>query len=150
MQVRKQLGVLAYEIHRDRIWLVLVTNRTGTRWILPKGQPEATLSDKKVAMMEAYEEAGVLGDIDKKIDPVEIEVQTNRGKVRLIIYPMRIRKLTNRFPESKFRRRLLLDSEQAMRKLDKKPLKACVKKLVKKLKKHRTKGGREKESSTPA
>lgn len=139
MQLRKQLGVLAYEFHRDQVWLVLVTNRKGTRWILPKGQPEASLSGKKVAIMEAYEEAGILGEINREIAPVEVEVQTNRGRVRLIVYPMRIRKLMSKFPENKLRKRLLLDSEKALRKLDKKPLKICVKKLVKKLKKHRTK-----------
>lgn len=139
MQLRKQLGVLAYEFHRDRIWVVLITNRKGTRWILPKGQPEAALSSKKVASMEAYEEGGVLGDIDKDVNPVEVQVSTNRGKVRLTVYPMRIRKLMSRYPECKVRKRLLLDSDKALRKLDKKPLKLCVKKLVKKLKKSRKK-----------
>lgn len=139
MQLRKQLGVLAYEFHRDQIWLVLITNRKGTRWILPKGQPEAALSSKKVAMMEAYEEAGILGSIDPDIKPVDVEVITRRGKVRLVIYPMRIRKLMNKYPESKIRKRLLLDSDKALRKLDKKPLKVCVRKLVKKLKKRRRK-----------
>ncbi|MBN1379377.1 MAG: NUDIX hydrolase [Gammaproteobacteria bacterium] len=139
MRLRRQLGVLAYEFHRDQIWIVLVTNRKGTRWIFPKGQPEASLSDKKVAMMEAFEEAGILGNIDKDIAPVEGEVQTNRGKVRLIVYPMHIRKLVGKYPESKFRKRLLIDSKKALRKLDRKPLKTCIKKLVKKLKKRHRK-----------
>ncbi len=139
MRLRKQLGVLAYEYHRDRVWLVLVTNRKNTRWIFPKGQPEAALSDKKVAMMEAYEEAGILGEIDNSIKPVEVVVRTNRGKVRLIVYPMRIRKLLNKYPESKLRKRQFLDSEKALRKLDRKPLQYCVRVLVKKLKKRRKK-----------
>ncbi len=137
MRLRKQLGVLAYEFHRDHVWLVLITNRKGTRWIFPKGQPEAALSDKTVAVMEAYEEAGILGEINNSIKPAEVIVRTNRGKVRLIIYPMRIRKLLDKYPESSIRRRLLLDSEKAMRKLDRRPLKHCVKVLVKKLKKQR-------------
>ena len=144
MRLRKQLGVLAYELHRDQVWVVLITNRNGTRWILPKGQPEAALSDKRVAMMEAYEEAGVLGVIDKGIDPLEVVVWTKRGKVRLIIYPMHIRKLVNKYPESKIRKRLLIDSNKALRMLDKKPLRFCVKKLAKKINKRRKKAEKEK------
>ncbi|RUW73234.1 MULTISPECIES: NUDIX hydrolase [unclassified Mesorhizobium] len=46
--------------------VMLVTSRTTRRFIVPKGWPMKGKSGRKAAMIEAREEAGVLGDILKQ------------------------------------------------------------------------------------
>ncbi|RWC95660.1 MAG: NUDIX hydrolase [Mesorhizobium sp.] len=48
------------------IEVMLVTSRTTRRFIVPKGWPMKGKSGRKAAMIEAREEAGVLGDILKQ------------------------------------------------------------------------------------
>lgn len=45
---------------------MLVTSRETRRWIIPKGWPEKGLAPHAVAAKEAYEEAGVHGQITKE------------------------------------------------------------------------------------
>ena len=46
--------------------LLLVTSRDTGRWIIPKGWPMKRQSDHKAAAVEAKEEAGVTGSINRK------------------------------------------------------------------------------------
>jgi 8-oxo-dGTP pyrophosphatase MutT (NUDIX family) len=46
--------------------IMLVTSRTTRRWIVPKGWPIKGLKDADAAAREAYEEAGVVGTIERK------------------------------------------------------------------------------------
>lgn len=121
----KEIAAFAYRVKKGRIEFVSVTNRKGTRLILPKGQPDARLADSKVALLEAYEEAGVVAALDQRLQPLVVKLSTSRGPVRLKIYPMRIQKLLRRWPESDFRTRLLLETGAASGRLDKK-LQKCV------------------------
>ncbi len=43
--------------------MCLITSRGGGRWIIPKGWPEAKLSHAEIAAQEAWEEAGLKGEI---------------------------------------------------------------------------------------
>lgn len=45
--------------------VLLVTTRETRRWVIPKGWPSKRLSDRKAALREAEEEAGISGDIAK-------------------------------------------------------------------------------------
>src|SRR6185369_8705085 len=57
-----QIGALPYLFRGGRLHLVIVTNSSQTRWILPKGQPEPDMPRQDVAVMEAMEEAGVIAN----------------------------------------------------------------------------------------
>jgi 8-oxo-dGTP pyrophosphatase MutT (NUDIX family) len=43
--------------------ILLITSLNSKRWILPKGWPEAGMTSAQSAAREAFEEAGMLGDI---------------------------------------------------------------------------------------
>lgn len=47
--------------------VMLVTSRETRRWVLPKGWSEANLLPHELAAKEAYEEAGLIGQIDPKL-----------------------------------------------------------------------------------
>lgn len=61
---RRQYGAVPFRIGADgEISVLLVTTRGTGRWIVPKGWPIAHLRPRDVAAREAYEEAGLIGDI---------------------------------------------------------------------------------------
>lgn len=126
---RKEIAAFAYELTGKRLKLVLVTNREKTHWILPKGQPETHLSDPEVALMEAYEEGGLIGKLDKRFTHYSVQLQGTRGRVDLRVYVMRIDKLLDDWPEAGFRKRKLVDVDTALSKVDKAPLRECIEKL---------------------
>ncbi len=108
--------------------IVIVTSTTG-RWIIPKGQVEEDLTNKEVALNEAWEEAGVKGTISGKSKKFLI----NRGgRILWKIYPVKISSLADDWPEKKLRKRRLLSPEDAASKFDNPDLAQAVLKLAKK------------------
>jgi 8-oxo-dGTP pyrophosphatase MutT (NUDIX family) len=128
----REIGALPYRIRKNGIELILVTTRDGKRWILPKGQPEKRMSHPDVAKMEAYEEAGVLGAIDKD---KHAEVVLSRGvkRTRLRIYPLRSKKVLKEYPESDRRKRIIVQPDDALKMISDKSLRKCVKTLLRKV-----------------
>ena len=133
--VRKEIGAFAYQLEERpkkgrRLKVMLVSNRRQTRWILPKGQPEADLSDKRVALDEAYEEAGVIGKVDKRFARKIIQYRSSTGKVRLHLYVVRIQRTVAMWPEHSFRQRRLVDVEVALLMVRKKALRKAIRSLA--------------------
>lgn len=58
-----QIGALACRMRGGSLEVCLITSRGGGRWIIPKGWPEAKLSHAEIAAQEAWEEAGLKGEI---------------------------------------------------------------------------------------
>lgn len=62
-QSQRQVAALPYVTADGAIKVCMITSRTSGRWIIPKGWPEAGLSDASAAEHEAFEEAGLRGEI---------------------------------------------------------------------------------------
>jgi 8-oxo-dGTP pyrophosphatase MutT (NUDIX family) len=64
----EQFAALCYRIRKDRgiFEVLLVTSRESGRWVIPKGWPIAGKKPHEVAVIEAFEEAGVRGKAKKK------------------------------------------------------------------------------------
>ena len=60
---RTQYGALCWRMHRGKVEVLLITSRDTGRWVIPKGWPIAGLAPAETAAREAWEEAGVEGDI---------------------------------------------------------------------------------------
>ncbi len=118
---RTQYGAVCWRLHRGRVEVVLVTSRDTGRWIIPKGWPIAGLTPADTAAQEAWEEAGVEGEIlsdelgafgyDKALGPnqsVPCSVQ---------VFGLRVAALKDKFPEKKERRRKWFGVEKAARKV---------------------------------
>ncbi|MEJ8474525.1 NUDIX hydrolase [Roseibium algae] len=63
---RLQIGALCYRVREGDVEVLLVTSRSSRRWILPKGWPILKRRAHKTASIEAYEEAGIVGNVSKK------------------------------------------------------------------------------------
>lgn len=105
-----QLGILPYIFKDRRLHLLLITSSSGNRWILPKGRQEPDMTPHEVAIMEAVEEAGVLGTLRQDL---RIRCQMADGRF-LQLYAMKISKLLKSWPEMNVRRRRLFPLNDAL------------------------------------
>lgn len=110
-----QIGVFAIT-DKTKGKIALVTSRTGERWIFPKGHPEKGRSDKKIALEEAYEEAGLQGSLKSK--PHEFDVYYGRTK-KLRLYCMKVEKQLKDWPERKERKLKFVTIDEAEKMLSK-------------------------------
>lgn len=61
---RRQYAALPYRVVDGRPEVLLVTSRGAGRWIIPKGGAKDGVTPHDMAAREAYEEAGVRGEVD--------------------------------------------------------------------------------------
>ena len=107
---KERLGVLPFVLEgsgrKTRLKLVLVQSRDGDRWVLPKGKPKSRMSRRDLAALEAWEEAGVRGSWGKR-RPIDTTLRQAGATLPLRLYPLEVRELAKRWPESDRKRRLV-------------------------------------------
>ena len=103
--VHVQYGALPYRFtHDGALEILLLTTRRSGRWIIPKGWPIKGLRPAKSAAREAFEEAGVRGQVraksiglfayDKILDENGIRVSC---EVR--VFPLLVKRQSETWPE---------------------------------------------------
>ncbi|WP_207480083.1 NUDIX hydrolase [Arenibaculum pallidiluteum] len=60
---RRQYAALPYRLVKGHPEVLLITSRRAGRWIIPKGGAEEGVEPHDLAAREAYEEAGVRGEV---------------------------------------------------------------------------------------
>lgn len=63
----RQSSVIPYRHHESQLEVLLISSSSGKRWLVPKGIHEPGLSAQDSAAKEAFEEAGVRGDVLKEM-----------------------------------------------------------------------------------
>ncbi len=126
---KTELGALAFSRKGKRLRLILVTTKKTQRWICPKGQPEKGVDDHDVAVMEAFEEAGVTGEVMPEISR---EYVSHSGK-RIRLFPLLVEKIHKQWPEKRQRRRCVCSLRQALGLISDEGLRQCVEKLLRDL-----------------
>ena len=106
-----EIGAFPFLLKKGKLQVMIITNTSGKSWILPKGHPENSLNKPQVAELETYEEAGIKGTIvDTKLRE---EFKHEEGGV-IIIYPLRIKKILDTWPEQEKRERRLVYIKEAL------------------------------------
>lgn len=121
-----QLGIVPYTFIDRRLHLLLITSSSGSRWIFPKGRQEPDMTPHEVAVMEAVEEAGVLGTLRQDL---RTRCQMLDGR-HLQLYAMKISKLLKSWPEENVRRRRLFPLSDALEMLGDPGLTKAVRRLA--------------------
>jgi CYTH domain-containing protein/8-oxo-dGTP pyrophosphatase MutT (NUDIX family) len=104
-------GVLPFR-QGNRGWeLILVSTRRGDRWIVPKGQPEPGRKPETVALDEAREEAGITGR--RQGHPLVLPYVRETGTTNLLLFPLLVTRLADRWLESGQRERRLVPLAEA-------------------------------------
>ena len=105
----RQYAALPFAPAGDDIMVMLVTSRETRRWVLPKGWAERKLTGPEVAAKEALEEAGLIGMIaDHPIGSYSYSKRLHNGTLRpcnVDVFPMRVDRLLDDWPERKERER---------------------------------------------
>jgi 8-oxo-dGTP pyrophosphatase MutT (NUDIX family) len=80
---KKQYAALAWRFTGAGREVLLISSRDTGRWVIPKGWPIKGLSPSESAAREAYEEAGLGGQIDKKpIGKFDYDKRLDNGNVQ--------------------------------------------------------------------
>ena len=101
--------------------VVLVSSRRGKRWVIPKGLVEPYLEPGPSAAKEAYEEAGLRGEVSA--DPVGHYVYRKwGGTCEVAVYLMRVTEVLDEWPESGWRTRVWLSVLRAPERVEEEAL----------------------------
>jgi 8-oxo-dGTP pyrophosphatase MutT (NUDIX family) len=118
---RTQFAALCWREHAGALQVLLVTSRDTGRWIVPKGWPMSGRSAFEAAAREAWEEAGVEGAI--ATDPMgeyDYRKALKSGAelpVRVELFPLRVAREADAFPEAAQRRRRWFAPHKAARRV---------------------------------
>lgn len=125
-KVLKQSGVIPYRERNGRIEILLITTRDRRNWVIPKGGIVNGMTPPASAAKEAWEEAGVIGEVDDN----ELGTYKYRkgGKVyRVKMYLLPVEKVSDYYPEADKRYRRWLDANHAIKLIKKDSLKRILK-----------------------
>ena len=111
MKSRRQFGALPYRFSDGRAEILLITSRTRRRWIIPKGNPMKERSAAEAAEIEAYEEAGVRGEITPEAFGSYAHGVSSRRTVEVFL--LRVEKVLDEYPEAHQRQRRWFSPQEA-------------------------------------
>ncbi|SMC89185.1 8-oxo-dGTP pyrophosphatase MutT, NUDIX family [Primorskyibacter flagellatus] len=104
-----QCAALCYRVRKGKPQILLVTTRGSNRWILPKGWPIRGHTPGEAARQEAWEEAGVRGDLYDAC--IGIFTYTKSGPQQAgmtcvaMVHPLKVKTLEQTYPEAGQRKR---------------------------------------------
>lgn len=128
---KTQVGALCFDPTTGL--LLLITSRETRRWVIPKGWPMRKRSLPDSALQEAWEEAGIEGEVGKHEigrygydkrrrvrQPLAVEVR---------IFPVAVTRLADTYPEASQRERFWCSAAEASGLVDEAGLQAVFVKL---------------------
>jgi len=127
--VRAQFAALCWRMKNDQLQICLITSRTRQRWIIPKGWPMHKATPAQAAATEAYEEAGLRGEVQDIC--LGVYTHAKPGKVGnapivTLVYPLHVTHVHSKWPEKDERRRKWFSQKMAAKKLSEPALREIV------------------------
>lgn len=128
----RQVGAIPYTIVDNQVVFLIITSRGTGRWIFPKGELAEGQEPWATAAMEALEEAGVEGEIERQ--PIGSyrttkSVALRRTVIEVDMYPLRVTRQHDRWEEMNHRHRHWVILPEAKRLLSEPRLAELAKKL---------------------
>lgn len=121
----KQVAALPLRTKRGVTQVMLITSRDTGRWVIPKGWPEKDLSDAETAALEAWEEAGLRGEISAKpvgsFEYIKLHPKLNR-LAKVFVYLLQVTETADDWPEQEQRERRWFTPEDAALKVNERGL----------------------------
>jgi 8-oxo-dGTP pyrophosphatase MutT (NUDIX family) len=97
--------------------LCMVSSRSGRRWVFPKGIIDPGHTPGETALLEAWEEAGVVGTLDP--EPIGNYVYEKVGcPHHVLVFRMRVIEVRDLWPERGLRERVWLTVDDAIDRID--------------------------------
>ncbi|GAB1538900.1 NUDIX hydrolase [Scytonema sp. NUACC21] len=128
-KVFQQSGVIPYRVKDGKIEVLLITARDRQRWVVPKGGISNGMSPPDSAAKEAWEEAGIIGQVDTHA--LGSYKYRKRGKTYQVqMYLLPVSKVSEDYPEAGQRQRQWLDVKKAIKRVKLRSLKRILKESV--------------------
>jgi 8-oxo-dGTP pyrophosphatase MutT (NUDIX family) len=125
-KVFKQSGVIPYRVNNGKVEILLITTRNFQHWVIPKGDIPNGMSPPASAAKEAWEEAGVIGQVDT--NELGSYKYCKRGKIyRVKMYLLSVEMLSEDYPEASKRKRQWVEAAKAIRQVKFNSLKRILK-----------------------
>lgn len=127
---RRQYAALPWRRTDDGLQILLVTSRETRRWIIPKGWPMKDRLSHQAAAQEAFEEAGVEGDItDQPLGLFRYHKRLKGGRMQpctVDVFPLAVVDTLDEWPEMRERERVWVSVAEAVRRVEEPELKALI------------------------
>ncbi|GHC75677.1 NUDIX hydrolase [Limoniibacter endophyticus] len=127
---RLQIAALPWRRVGARVEVMLITSRGTGRWVIPKGWPEGLEPLHVSAAREAYEEAGLAGEI--AIEAIGSFVYDKRkdsgmaNRCQVLVFPLLVQREASSWPEQKQRKRVWMSRERAAESVDERELSELI------------------------
>jgi 8-oxo-dGTP pyrophosphatase MutT (NUDIX family) len=149
-EARQQYGVLPWRFRgKGGIEMLLITSRERGRWIVPRGWPMEGRAPFMTAALEAFEEAGIIGDIDPQpltdFHYLKGHDDGSREHVKVTLFGMNVQGTLTHWRERGQRKRQWFGLDEAAARLDDVELARFVRMLAsdpaRLVKRHRSRRG---------
>lgn len=111
--------------------VMLITSRETRRWVIPKGWPMKGRKSHATAALEALQEAGILGKIEKAaLDAYHYQKRLRNGATllcRVDVFPLRVARQRKNWPEKHQRTTKWFPCSKAARLVDEPKLTKLIK-----------------------
>lgn len=128
---KKRIAVVPVVMNKARLKVYLITSREKRKWIIPTGKLEKKLSNRQVAALEAFEEAGILGKLDKHFrEQVLLQSPSGKHKRKTTIFLLYVKRILKCWPEIHDRKRKLVSLKKYLESISDRKLKRKLAKNI--------------------
>lgn len=122
LEAKQQFGVLPWRSRKGGMKVLLITSREKGRWIVPRGWPMNGRPPFMTAALEAFEEAGIIGDIDPQpltdFHYLKGHDDGSRENVKVTLFGMQVQGTLTHWQERGQRKRQWFRLDEAAARLD--------------------------------
>ncbi|KZL24288.1 NUDIX hydrolase [Pseudovibrio sp. WM33] len=128
---KRQFAALPFKKNKKgKLQILLITSRETKRWVLPKGWPMKDLSGGETAEQEAFEEAGIKGELTDQAAGIyhypKLRVTKEPIPCRVKVYPLEVTEMLEDWPEKDERTRKWFSVSDAVHAVNEPELKALL------------------------
>ncbi len=128
---RRQFAALPFKTSKKgKLQILLITSRETKRWVLPKGWPMKELSGEEAAAQEAFEEAGIKGNVSKRLAGIyhysKLRVTKEPIPCVVKVFPLEVTEILEDWPEKNERTRKWFSVRDAVHAVNEPELKALL------------------------
>lgn len=117
-----QYAALPFRLNRGTLEVLLITSRDTGRWVIPKGWPMDGKAPHEAAAQEAFEEAGVLGEVlGVAVGTYPYDKRLKKGALHpctVEVFPLKVTEHKRVWPEKAQRRRSWFAAADAADRVD--------------------------------
>ncbi|MEA5570850.1 NUDIX hydrolase [Calothrix sp. UHCC 0171] len=128
-KVLKQSGVVPYRVNNGSLEVLLITTRDRQSWVIPKGGIVNKMTPHDSAAKEAWEEAGVIGQVNSS-EIGSYKYRKNGKTYHVKMYTLPVERESYQFPEAGKRFKQWVKAHEVGKHVKKSSLKRILKQFV--------------------